>query len=284
MLPSWQAGVVCAGVFVLLVPLLLGPWWISAAVAPADPWLRPIVAGLVGVALAVAVFAVIARVLGVPPRAIFLCRPTRRTLGWATVGWLLGCSLTALTVASTDGTLIVGAATARAVGAHMFAGAAIGLWTGTVEELLMRGAVLSILGHKWGWLPAVVVTAAIFGAMHNEHAATGIGTALYVAITASAGVFFATMTLATGNVWNAVAVHAAWNTLFSEYLLVFETGRPRPALLQYEIHAGPWLVESSFWSPTESPTALGIFLMAQLLYVLVRSRTHPSELIIDVHS
>lgn len=271
-LAPWQATATCLGVAVLLLPMLLLPWWIADAFAVDDPIARSVLAGATGAALAVLCFGGIARLLGAPPRAIFLRRPTVRTLGWTAIGAGLGLALALLAIAASDGFVTAGAISPRGVAGKALAGAAIGLWTGTVEELFLRGAVLSIVGHQWSWPGAVLVTAAVFGAMHNAGAETTVGTAMYVALTGTAGLLFAMVVLATGNVWNAVAIHATWNTLFSQHVLVFGGTPDVSPLIRYELQPTRWFLGGHHVAPTESPLALALFLLAVIAYASVRLR------------
>lgn len=271
-LEDWRVTALCVILIVTLPMLLLLPSWLARGLVGGHVVYRPIVAGTIGCGGAILSLVVTARVAGVPAASLFLRPPTRRTIGWSGAGLLLAGILAILTIATTDGTIRLWPEAPIAVAGPLLAGVAIGLWTGTVEELLLRGGVLSLVGHAWSWPGAVVLTAALFGAMHNARGETSLGTGVYIGLTATAGILFALVTLATGNVWNAVGIHAGWNAVFSPHILQFGPATEGMALIQYVPHAGPWFVWDPHWVPTGSPLALALLLVAVAVYAFVRDR------------
>jgi hypothetical protein len=81
--------------------------------------------------------------------------------------------------------------------------------SGVMEELLMRAIILRLLMRAFGIWPALVVQAALFGALHlaNPNATP----AAAVAIAIEAGLMLAGFYLLTGRLWMSIGVHAAWN-------------------------------------------------------------------------
>lgn len=76
------------------------------------------------------------------------------------------------------------------------------------EEALLRGYPLQALAEAWGCGWALVVTSAVFGAMHlGNPGATALGTAN----TMAAGLFLGALYLRTGSLWWATGAHLGWN-------------------------------------------------------------------------
>lgn len=86
---------------------------------------------------------------------------------------------------------------------------AMAIESGFMEELIMRAIILRLLMRAFGIWPALVVQAALFGAMHLANPnATPVAAA---AIAVEAGLMLAGFYLLTGRLWMSIGVHAAWN-------------------------------------------------------------------------
>ncbi|MGV3621731.1 MAG: CPBP family intramembrane glutamic endopeptidase [Archangium sp.] len=122
---------------------------------------------------------------------------------------------------------------------------------GIAEELLLRGLGFQALRRGVGDLAAVLVSSAIFGAMHlmNPHAS-------WVAslIITLVGVWFGVMVVRTGSVWMGIAAHVTWN-----FFEGFVFGQPVSGnLARSSLFTASWPVERSFWSGGDfGPEAAG---------------------------
>ncbi len=78
-----------------------------------------------------------------------------------------------------------------------------------MEELITRAIILRLLMRAFGVWPALVLSAALFGALHlsNPNATAVAATAIAV----EAGLMLAAFYLLTGRLWVSIGVHAAWN-------------------------------------------------------------------------
>ncbi|MBT2246293.1 CPBP family intramembrane metalloprotease [Sphingobium sp. BHU LFT2] len=81
--------------------------------------------------------------------------------------------------------------------------------SGLLEELIFRLIVFRLLLQAFGRWPALVASAAIFGAVHLMNAHASWFAALAIAI--EAGLVLSAVYLATGRVWTSVGLHAGWN-------------------------------------------------------------------------
>lgn len=80
---------------------------------------------------------------------------------------------------------------------------------GLREEMLFRLILLRLLMRAFGLAPALLISAAFFGAAHLANPNASATAAVAIAI--EAGLMLATFYLITGRIWMAVGVHAAWN-------------------------------------------------------------------------
>jgi uncharacterized protein len=87
--------------------------------------------------------------------------------------------------------------------------AAMALISGVGEELIFRGGVFRVLEDSFGTALALILSGALFGALHlvNPHATLFGG----VAIALEAGVLLGAAYAATRNLWLPIGLHIGWN-------------------------------------------------------------------------
>ncbi|MDX5420121.1 MAG: CPBP family intramembrane metalloprotease [Hymenobacteraceae bacterium] len=78
-----------------------------------------------------------------------------------------------------------------------------------VEEILLRGIVFRITEEKLGSYAALLISAALFGAMHFANPNSSITAAIGLAI--QAGLLLAAAYIYSRNLWFPIALHFAWN-------------------------------------------------------------------------
>jgi membrane protease YdiL (CAAX protease family) len=78
------------------------------------------------------------------------------------------------------------------------------------EEVLFRGTIMQALQQRFGTYVSVVVTSALFAAVHlgNPHVEP-----LAIVSTFMVGLLFGMMTVLTSSLWMAMSFHAVWNLL-----------------------------------------------------------------------
>jgi len=86
---------------------------------------------------------------------------------------------------------------------------AMAVESGVMEELIMRAIILRLLMRAFGIWPALVLQAALFGALHLANPNASPVAAAAIAI--EAGLMLAGFYLLTGRLWMSIGVHAAWN-------------------------------------------------------------------------
>ena len=80
---------------------------------------------------------------------------------------------------------------------------------GLREEMWFRLIILRLMMRAFGLVPALVVSAALFGMAHLANPNASAVAAIAIAV--EAGLMLAVFYLITGRIWMAVGVHAAWN-------------------------------------------------------------------------
>lgn len=142
-------------------------------------------------------------------------RGTGPPLRSAALGFLIGGAASALAMALA---VPFGATWSRDGGSLLaWFGTAAG-WLGVLlpaafwEELALRGVPLVLLAGAIGKVPASVLTAVAFGALHaNNPGATTLG----VINTGVAGLFLAAAFWAPGGIWTATGAHLGWNAVIA---------------------------------------------------------------------
>lgn len=241
----------------MLLPMPVARFLVS------EPIGEVILAGIIGTLAAVCLIPVAASVLSVELRTFFVRYPTRQDAIWWLIG--LGIPIGLVLIAFVLGWVQIdpGDIQPAQIIPQLLAGGAIGLWTGTVEESIMRGVLLAVIGHRWSWSGAILTTALVFGLLHHDAATGTAASLLYVGVTTTAGIFFGLVVVSTGNILNAIALHAIWNGVFNEFVLSPEptsSGEP----IAFLVDTGSVSIEGA--TLTESPLALLLFIVLTIGY------------------
>ncbi|MGC3992780.1 MAG: CPBP family intramembrane metalloprotease [Propionicimonas sp.] len=155
--------------------------------------------------------------------------------------------------------------------AQWFELAGLVLSSSVLEELTFRGVALQAIERGLGWAPALLITAAFFGAAHLVNpGATWFG-ALAIAI--EAGLLLGAVFLATRSLWWVIGLHAAWN-LTEALLGIPVSGQRAPSLLHAEV-SGPDLLTGGDFGIEASvvPMVIGVVVAAVTLVVAHRRGT-----------
>lgn len=272
-LPLWQAVSLCVGLVLLALPLVVLPGVVVTHLRGEYPEAGSIATAVVGVLLSLATFRVLAPALGLSLADVFVGWPDRSAAGWGVAGLLIAGTITIGATAIAGGSPTSAGVDARTGTTILVGAAVVALWPAVLEEFLVRGYLLGVIGRRWNWRAAIAITASVFALLHHGHATDAWSLALYLATTGVAGVLFALVTLSTENVWNAVALHTAWNTAFSGDVLAFrppaEAGTA--ALVTIELRNLHPLLGGNGVGIPESPLA-ALVLLAAVGVVIVTDR------------
>lgn len=132
----------------------------------------------------------------------------------------------------------------------------IAIESGFMEELIMRAIMMRLLMRAFGVWPALVVQAALFGALHLANPNASPTAAAAIAI--EAGFMLAAFYLLTGRLWVSVGVHAAWN--FTQGWLwgasVSGTARTPSAMISEPKPGAPEFLSGGAFGPEASLPAM----------------------------
>ena len=134
------------------------------------------------------------------------------------------------------------------------------------EEILFRGIIFRITEEKLGSYWALIISAAIFGAMHLANPHSSILAALGLAI--QAGLLLAAAYIFSRNLWFPIAIHFAWNFTQSGIFGVSTSGNNMgKPLLTTKIEGAEWFTGGQF-GPEASIQATVFCLIATIVLML----------------
>jgi uncharacterized protein len=119
-----------------------------------------------------------------------------------------------------------------------------GIFAALSEEMLFRGILFRWLEEFGGSWTALLLTAALFGAMHlaNPHASPIAA----VGIAFEAGIMLGAAYMLTRSLWLPMGIHAAWNFAQGEIYDIPVSGTPVHGLLNARLSGPPLLTGQGF--------------------------------------
>jgi membrane protease YdiL (CAAX protease family) len=139
------------------------------------------------------------------------------------------------------------------------------------EELALRGAVFRIVEESSGTLPALLLSAAIFGLLHALNpGATVVST---VAIAIEAGVLLGAAYALTRNLWLPIGLHFGWNFTEGGIFGTSVSGGAASKGVFAVTLSGPTLLTGGNFGPEASVIAVAVCLIAALVLVAFSVRT-----------
>ncbi len=140
----------------------------------------------------------------------------------------------------------------------------ISIVSGVTEEIMLRGLFFRIIENWLGSWVALVLSAALFGALHlgNPNASWLAGAAIAI----EAGVMLAAIYMVTRRLWAAIGLHAAWNFTQGGIYGIAVSGFEVKGLLVPRITGPELLTGGDFGAEASLPamlicTAFGIALL-----------------------
>lgn len=144
-----------------------------------------------------------------------------------------------------------------------------------VEELAMRGYLLTTLVESVGAPFAIAITSVLFAVMHLLNPDP---TFLSTGMVALAGLFLATIRLTTGSLWAAWIAHLAWNLAQAVVLHAPVSGLPLPTPGYRLVDRGPVWLTGGPWGPEGGLAAAAGMLVATFLLVrFAQPRRTPAQ-------
>lgn len=141
---------------------------------------------------------------------------------------------------------------------------AISITSGVTEEIMLRGIFFRLLESWLGSWIALILSAALFGALHlgNPNASLLAGSAIAL----EAGVMLAALYMVTRRLWAAIGLHAAWNLSQGGIYGIAVSGFRQDGILIPRISGSDLLTGGSFGAEASLPavivcTAFGVALL-----------------------
>ena len=148
---------------------------------------------------------------------------------------------------------------------------AMALQSSTLEELLFRGVLMRLLNARFGSLPALIVSALIFGGVHKMNPDATWLSALAVAI--EAGLLLGLAFLASGTLWLPIGIHFAWNFVQAGVFSLSVSGFGLPDGLLSTTVSGPLWATGGAFGVEQSGQAVAFCLIASAgLYRVAKVR------------
>ncbi|MES2058298.1 MAG: type II CAAX endopeptidase family protein [Pseudomonadota bacterium] len=131
---------------------------------------------------------------------------------------------------------------------------AIAITSGVTEEIALRGVFFRIVESWLGSWIALVLSAALFGALHlsNPNATFLAG----FAITLEAGIMLAALYMLTRRLWAAIGLHAAWNFAQGGIYGIAVSGFRQDGLLVPRITGSDLLTGGTFGAEASLPAVI----------------------------
>lgn len=136
-----------------------------------------------------------------------------------------------------------------------------------VEEILLRGIVFRITEEKLGSYSALLISAALFGAMHFANPNSSLAAAAGLAI--QAGLLLAAAYIYSRNLWFPIALHFAWNFTQSAIFGANVSGNSiSKTLITSKIEGAEWFTGGQFGPEGSIQATLFCLIPTVILLVL----------------
>jgi membrane protease YdiL (CAAX protease family) len=195
-------------------------------------------------------------------------------------GLLIGLGMMSLAVAAMllTGNLRITGFGIDPSGAVLFA-AYIAMWIpqGASEEIMFRGYMLPRISRRFGRAFAVFFTSAAFALLHGANAGV---TPLAVINLVLIAMFFAELSLFTGNIWTVSAAHSVWNFAQGNLFGLRVSGTQNTASLlhtAYGENASSLLTGGDF-GPEGGLIVTGVTVLCLLLLFVLRHKLKSENL------
>lgn len=244
------------------IAFMMGAGMTATLVSRAIPhanndWLAVLVAILVAAIFVAFYCAFVGLVERRPVVAEFALNGWARELGAGLLGGLLLFSVVVGIIAAFGGYRVIGQNPA----AVLLPVLAISITSGVTEEIMLRGIFFRLIESWLGSWIALILSAAVFGALHlgNPNASLLAGSAIAL----EAGVMLAALYMLTRRLWAAIGLHAAWNLSQGGIYGIAVSGFKQDGILIPRVSGSDLLTGGSFGAEASLPaiivcTAFGI--------------------------
>lgn len=140
----------------------------------------------------------------------------------------------------------------------------IGVLPAIMEETLVRGVLFRMVEESLGSWWALVISAAVFGALHAFNPGATVISSIAIAL--EAGVLLAAAYMYTRRLWLPIGLHAAWNFTEGGVFGASVSGNKAYGLLKSTFNGSDWLTGGKF-GPEASIVAIVVCLAAGIMFL-----------------
>jgi membrane protease YdiL (CAAX protease family) len=247
------------------IAFVVGAIMTSAFVRKAFPeaannWLAVLIAVLVAAVFVAFYWAFVRLVELRPAVAEFALKGWAKELGAGLLSGVILFSIVVGIIAALGGYRVIG----HNPVAVLLPVLAISITSGVTEEIMLRGVFFRLIESWLGSWIALILSAAVFGALHlgNPNASLLAGSAIAL----EAGVMLAALYMLTRRLWAAIGLHAAWNFSQGGIYGIAVSGFKQDGLIIPRISGSDLLTGGSFGAEASLPaiivcTAFGVALL-----------------------
>jgi membrane protease YdiL (CAAX protease family) len=138
------------------------------------------------------------------------------------------------------------------------------------EEVLFRGVLFRIIEEKIGTYLSMLLTGAVFGAMHLFNEDATLWGALAIAV--EAGFMLAACFAATRNLWVPIGLHLAWNFLLAGIFSLTSSGNGLGKGLLDVTFSGPEIFTGGEFGPEGGVAAVGAGVLLTVIFLAMAHR------------
>ncbi len=130
----------------------------------------------------------------------------------------------------------------------------IGIMSGYVEELIMRGILFRLLEQGLGSWIAIILSSLLFGFGHLNNPNATILSSTFISV--EAGLLLAAAFMYTRRLWLPMAIHFAWNFSLGGLFGTPVSGIAQPGMVEGTLHGPALLTGGEFGLEASLPAAL----------------------------
>ncbi len=133
------------------------------------------------------------------------------------------------------------------------------------EEIIFRGVLFRLIGQRWNWVTAYVVSALFFGFAHYWQGTLWSS----VAIAIEAGVLLSATYRYSGNLWMPIGLHWAWN-YFEGVVYGFPVSGTESSFVPIikPVVSGPEIMTGGSFGPEASVVAVLLGILLSVFFVV----------------
>ena len=146
--------------------------------------------------------------------------------------------------------------------------ASMAIVSGVTEEILLRGIIFRLVEQWLGSLMALLISAALFGALHLGNPNASWFATFAIAI--EAGILLGAIYMLTRRLWAAIGLHMSWNATQGGLFGVKVSGTDVPGILTSQSSGSDLLSGGAFGAEASIPaivicTALGLWILRRAM-------------------